>query len=578
VLRSAHPSAPMDPFRAKAPTVYSFLSAGADIRDAGAADLGRMRAECDGSLFAFAWLIMGNQWFTLDYHWPICEFIAKWGTPGWKRLGVCVPRDIGKTTLATRANSLWQVCRAPGHLATVAIFNAKEDNSKKWLRAIRSTVESNPIFHVLYKDMLPPGIALGDPRPLPKRWKWNDEELEFVRDFPAPPEASITALGIGGASTGGHWTHIIKDDIIGLEESRSEAAMNAAIEWSDSAYDLESPARKGNDLWVYTTWHHADVYRHRDEKFGDQYKIFRRPAMQLSALGEEESSFPEKWTTAELQDIATRDPYLFASQYALKPKAGRSQSFDHLWPRDCTVTLASRGPVAEITESHYDSKRHKLLEEPDTEAPRHYYTLAMEKALLWDPAPSEGELTASATLRSRNGMCLVGRDAWMRDFVLQGEGTLLDPLETIRRAIRMCQAWNCSKVVVEEVNFAKLYKHFVDYVLRAEFPGYQITFWPIPYPKGQKDMRIQGLIPDFKAGHIYFNTSLTHQVRREMKDYQPGMKKGIDCLDALAMKDIPGVLPRPLTTQEMFRQQIAAERRGGRQRGRTKAYDRTHYA
>jgi hypothetical protein len=557
----------------KAPTAWSFMSSGADIRDAGNADIAAMRRELDLDLFVFAWLVMGTQWLSPEYHYPICEFLGQWGKPEWKRIGLCVPRDVGKTTLATRANALWQVCKSPGHLATVVIFNARLENSRKWLRVIKHTVETNPIFRALYSDMLAPGVGAGDTRPRPKSWKWNDEEIEFVRDFPAPPEASITALGIGAASTGGHWTHHIKDDIIGLEESLSEAEMANAVHWVDHARDLESPANDGNELWVYTPWHYADVNRHRDEKWPGEYKIFKRPALEPSGPGgAEQSAYPTKWSTEKLKKMRDTDPYVFSSQYNLEPMAGRAQSFQAEWDRHGTVLSVdtSTGPrlVFQIdpglgadSRPHYDPRRYRMDMAGDLgDAPQVVPLSSMSKAILWDPAPSEGELTATESTKSHNGLDVVGRDAWWRDYVLQSMGVLLDPLDMVRLLVRLSIAWDTRLVVVEEVNFAKLYKHFVDYVMRAEFPGYQIDWRPVACPRADKDKRVQGLIPDFKLGHLYLNYPLCERIRTEKKEYIPGMKKGIDCLDALAMKDLPGVLPRPRTTLELFKDQLAAER------------------
>ena len=71
------------------------------------------------------------------------------------------------------------------------------------------------------------------------------------------------------------------------------------------------------------------MYRYVREKWDDQYVAYHRSALEESrTTGEEESTFPEKWTTAELQKMRDRDPYFFSSQMQCVPKAGREQSFD----------------------------------------------------------------------------------------------------------------------------------------------------------------------------------------------------------------------------------------------------------
>ena len=309
------------------------------LSDARAADMttqqvSSVRAFLDRSLFAFAYFVFGYTDLTPSFHGPVCQFLDNWGKgpdeapggspiTGWKRLALTVPRESFKTSLATRANALWQVARSPTHNPTVAIFNAKEDNSSKWVKAIREVIESSHLLHVAYPDLMPPGVGLcclpHNAESRTKSWKWNNIELQLMRDQIGIPEASITGLGIGGAATGGHWTHLIADDIIGLEDSRSPAMMQAAREWIDAARFLERPAGKGNVLFVYTRWGYDDCYRYLLEKWPDEYLLFHRGALDDEGTPTERSAFPEKWSTADLRRMRENDPYTFACTPANTP-------------------------------------------------------------------------------------------------------------------------------------------------------------------------------------------------------------------------------------------------------------------
>jgi hypothetical protein len=114
-----------------------------------------------------------------------------------------IPRGFFKTAVGTMANALFRVCKNPDE--PVVIFNERLGNSQKWLRAIKEVVQSSVLFQVLYEDLLPPGIAQWDVRSTPKWWKWSDDFLQFQRGKAGIPESSVTALGIGAASAGGHW-------------------------------------------------------------------------------------------------------------------------------------------------------------------------------------------------------------------------------------------------------------------------------------------------------------------------------------------------------------------------------------
>jgi hypothetical protein len=462
--------APYLPSPDTSPVLHDFATTpDASVEDIGESTVSQLRKELDNNLLDFAWAIFGYKDLTVSYHGPICDYLLLWGKPGWRRLGIQVARETFKTSLCTRANALWQVARHPTHDPTVAIFNAKESNSKKWLKSIRNTVHSSYLLQVVYREMIPPGIAYWDTRSTPKRWRWSDIELDFERDDYSVPEASITGLGIGGAATGGHWTHIIKDDIIGLEESRSEAEMQRAREWIDTARYLERPAEFGNDIFVYTRWHYNDVYRYYREKWGDEYQVFHRLALEEDpATGEETSSFPEKWTTSQLQKLRERDPYYFASQMQSIPMAGRETAFDPDWNRYCSTSIDSHGdPFLSIDHDSYNPQLSMLDEgEPGfgESVPRTTPIWHCDLVLLWDPAPSEKSQKNQDGHAARNGKVALAIDPYGREYILEARGTRLDPVDEMKDTLRLAHKWGITKCAVEEVNFSKVYRHWANYM------------------------------------------------------------------------------------------------------------------
>lgn len=546
---------------------------GARAQDMTSEQVRSVRAFLDSSLFAFAYFVFGYTDLTPGFHGPVCQFLEQWGKgpgeapggsalTGWKRLALTIPRESFKTSLATRANSLWQIARDPHHNPTIAIFNAKEDNAAKWVRAIREVAEASHLLHICYPEMMPPGVGTcclrHQDESRPKGWKWSNTEIDFVRTQIGIPEASITALGIGGAATGGHWTHILADDIIGLEESRSPSMMQAARDWIDVARFLERPADKGNVLFVYTRWHYDDCYRYLLEKWADEYVLYHRGALDDEGLATERSAFPEKWSTEDLHRMRERDPYNFAAQMMSQPRAGKETSFDPAWNRYCAVSFLDDGDISfRIPAALYDPKLHELP--PEVEgipelAPQEVLRSQCDAALFWDPAPSEMR-DKNKDGRARNGKVAIFRDPWHRDFIPEARGTRMDPLDEMRDTITLAAKWGITKIAVEEVNFSKVYRHIGQYLLEKEFPELRdlIYFIKLKEERTQKDTRILGLIPRWRSGMIYVGPEAA-QLLVEAREYPFGRTR--DLLDGCAMDSKNKVLSPPLTITFMRQAQI----------------------
>jgi hypothetical protein len=130
-------------------------------------------------LWLFAYFICGCRDITLKLHLEECWFLSKWGYIELKdgskrRLMLCVPRDTFKTTIGTRATSLWAASKDPE--ITVGIFNEAESNVKSWLGSIRNVIECSKLYQDLWKELLPTGIHYEDTRSKPRSLKWGQCE------------------------------------------------------------------------------------------------------------------------------------------------------------------------------------------------------------------------------------------------------------------------------------------------------------------------------------------------------------------------------------------------------------------
>jgi GNAT superfamily N-acetyltransferase len=520
-------------------------------RDLTNTQMNELRLFFNDSLFHFAWTFFGFKDLIAKgprpVHWEICQILKQLGMPAtepWhpgRRMMIQVPRGSYKTSLCTTANSLWRICRDPDE--TVLICNEIMENSKKWLRAIREIAMANKLFQTVYADLLPPGIHWKDKdkgRNLPRWWKWNDQEVLFERSIQGIPEASLTAAGVGTATTGGHWTFIAKDDLVSEDAKNSEAVMQRVKEWYDSSLPLEKPPYKGVELIVCTPWTYNDVYRYILEKY--DVKLYRRSVIEQDPdTGEDRSLLPHKWSLKELYEERERDPYKFSSQMMCIPRAGREQSFDPDWIRYFEIDDSAE-PEIHIPDDQFTTKASKLLKEgqfgydPEVaatqlEPAQHFKYHQCTRTLIVDPASAEKDHRSHHGV-SNTGIVAVAMDPWGRIFVMDGWRGRGTPYEIINHIFRLAQKWKITKGAIEEVVFSTVYRYWLRDEARRR--GIPLTMGTVR-PKGRnKDDRIRQLIPTFQRGFCYFNSNSRslEALKREYLDFPYAANR--DMMDALA--------------------------------------------
>jgi hypothetical protein len=522
------------------PILTDMSTSGGSPEDMTIAQLKELRAYFSDpreGLYRFAWTFFGFHDLIPSLHGEICQLLGKWGSaPAWNRIMIQVPRGSYKTSLCTMANALWQLtrpeCTCPQighpHLGadhTILICNERVDNAKKWLRAIREIVGSSRLFQLLYRDMLPPGVAFNDDRSMPRQWKWTDEELMFERS-PGVPEASLTAAGVGTATTGGHWTHIIKDDLVSEDAKNSETVMERVREWFDASKPLEKPPYKGADLVVCTPWTYRDVYRYILENY--DYRLYRRSVLEPGPDGNLRSLLPHKWTVDELLVEQAANPFRFSAQMMCRPRAGKEQSFDVAWLRYFDLV----GPDIIIRTQHYDpSISEYLYDRHDPKAvPARAFPLSWcSMAVLVDPAAAEPNRTSNH--HARTGVLAVARDPWGRNYILDAWAEREEPGTVVDNILRMAQLYGIRSIGIEEVSFSLIYQYWLrQEAARRKVP---VTVFGLPPLGRRKDDRIERLNPGFRNGLYYVrdHTNL-RPFLQEYRDYPYGLTR--DLLDALA--------------------------------------------
>ena len=528
-------------------------------------------------LYFFARHMFGYQDLTEDLHLPICSFIGRWGssvlrdgsvrwdppTESWeedvvesyRRLMVCIPRECFKTSLCTRANSLWTVLRSEGHNATVGIFNEKQDNAEAWLAAICQVIERNQLLQTIWRDAMPKGIGYWDKEKgitRARNQKWGSTGILLERSNFGIPELSIEPQSVSGATTGKHYTHKILDDIIGHKAAESEAEMASAIAWVDTSRPLERPAENGNELVVHTPWAYADVYVHMQKKWPGEYKVHRRHILEdpdgYPDVVNGRSIFPNKISTRKAKSLLRTDPFINYAQYMCIPKAGRDTSFNESWFRWGAMGGTEGAPYFRIEDESYDPWKHEVNEEDAPEgAPKIVALHELKKAILLDPAPSKGS-ELKRDRHAANGIVVVGIDPWGRRYALDCKSLRTGPTEVLYTIMELCEEWGISRVGIEAVNFSAIYAPLWQTICRHEF-DWTPEFFELLTAGRDKDSRIrQNLIRSFENNLWYFNRTRTEQLTTELEEFPHGATK--DLIDALSYTD-----------ESVFRPETEEERR-----------------
>ena len=471
-----------------------------NARDLGESDLGSLRnifEDTTYGLFLFSKYICGYKDLTLDLHLPLCQLLSRWGeselddgriitTPpnddagenvvqSYRRILIQMPREHFKTSVCTRANSLWLLARDPTHNPTIGIFNEKEDNPKSWIQAILDIVEGSFLFQRIWREMIPPGISYWDKESgvtKGRNHKWGAGGALFIRDAVGVPELSLEPHGISGTAVGRHYTHMILDDIIGKNAADSPAVMNSAVSWMDNHRPLERPAENGMELISCTPWAYSDVYSHALKKWPDEYVVYRRSILEDPETGQPHSVngkaiFPSKISTKKAKRLLKTDSFVNWAQYMCLPKAGKQQDFNDDWMRSGKIITSGKEPVFLINDSNYDPTIMDIECGEET-APQFIPLSWMQKAIILDPAPSKPtEIKAEPT--AGNGVVVVGMDPWGRRYALDCGIYRETEIEILHHIMDFCERWQVNLIGIEEVNFSAVYFTLFNYVLQREY-------------------------------------------------------------------------------------------------------------
>jgi predicted phage terminase large subunit-like protein len=218
-----------------------------------------------------------------------------------------LPRDHGKSTQVC-ARVIWELGRDPS--LRIKIVCASEALAAERARFIREAIAKNPKLRLVF-----PKLNAAHP--------WSDTRLTVER--PANVIGpSLTAIGIGAASTGARADLLICDDIVDVKALASRAERDRVKNhFRENLMNLLEP--DGRFWGLCTPWHRDDL--NAELKRNQAFPLFRR------AIGEDlEPVWPERWPrealAARREEIGTIS---FARGYRLIPITDDATSIPVKW-------------------------------------------------------------------------------------------------------------------------------------------------------------------------------------------------------------------------------------------------------
>lgn len=454
-----------------------------DIRES-LADMGRT------NLMFLAKAVLGYRDMTDSCHGPFVEFLSE--NPAQFLLGL-MPRDHFKTSAGTIAGNTQKIIRNVNE--RILIVNETGTNAQRMLGTIKEHAESNRIFRALYSDIIPKDF---------KKTTWNNTEIKFNRQW-IGPEPTVDAIGMTGAATSRHYTHISYDDPISEEAIASEKVMQDAINRM-SAMTALLVKPEYNTVWLIgTRWALWDVYAWFVKNFRERLAILARSVTEDGKI-----IFPEL-ITPEMLAIKRRvmGDYKFSCLMMNNP---RNESVQDLNVKDLRYFR--------FTE---DDQKVVLLDQ-DNEVVDVWGIDQLDVTISVDPAPAE------TTKSDRNAVVTCGITPRNQCVVLDVFADRCPPYTVIEHILRMWKKFNPRVCGIEGVAYQKVFK----YVLAREAER-EDTFVRVQELKapGKRKQHVRGLQPIMKLGRLY-GLPTQHLLIQEMTEFPLGQHD--DTVDALALQ------------------------------------------
>lgn len=410
----------------------------------------------------------------------------QWYRASTKRIKmILVPRGTFKSTFFTVGNTLQKIARNRNE--RILLANATNSNSSRFLQAVQNNIQNNLEYKKLYGDMYD------------QKLKWNETEMVVSGRDVGVREATVTAIGVGGNLVSQHYSTIIADDLVNLENSATRLQADKVIEWWKRSFSLLD--RDGEMIIIGTRWAYYELYQHILDTLTDEVDVYIK-----SAYNEDGSLyFPEELSHKKLQELKKlHGSYVFSAFYLNNP-----------------VDMDSA--IIKQSMLQYFKNTPRL----------------MNIFSLCDPAVSQ------STKADYSTVIVVGitvNNDWFILEVRRGKWTVG---ELINNLFSVQSDWQLTGQSVEVIGVGA----GLEESIQAEEDRRNI-YLPITYIKSrnniQKDQRIRSVLqPRFERGKIYIKEDMLGRVELEEELLNFPRARHDDIIDPLSDLDEIGFAPTP---------------------------------
>lgn len=221
------------------------------------------------------------------------------------------PRGFGKSTVGDVDYCITKILKDPN--IRILIGSKTQTQAEAFLKEVRTHFEQNVDLVRIFGDW-----RIG------KDNVWNDREFTVNRRSIIKKEATLTALGASGAVVSKHFDIIIGDDLVGLENARTERQRSNLKEWFYSS--LFPTLEPDGEIHILgTRYNPLDLYE--DLIKSKKYVVKVQRAINIVG-GKEVSLWESKFSLDKLKSIREESgKIIFNMQYQNDTELAKGKIF-----------------------------------------------------------------------------------------------------------------------------------------------------------------------------------------------------------------------------------------------------------
>lgn len=392
-----------------------------------------------------------------------------------KRRGLfLLPRGHLKSTQITVSYTLQRILANPN--VRILITNALLDNSKAFLREIKSHFEKNEKLKALFGDWTN------------QDEKWSESQVIVKKRTAFHKEPTVQITSVDKSVVSQHYDLIIADDLVTRESISTKEQRLKLIKYYKDLLDLLEPG--GTLLVIGTRWHYDDLY---GWLLSENVERSHFEVMVRKVIENGEPVFPQKFSLEYINQLKLeKGSYEFNSQYNNDP----------------------------VSEDSADFKKEFIKWIP---------------SIAIDPSKGQTYITVDPAVSKEAGSDFTGivvnslqGGQWK---IIEARKAKFNPTELVDEMLYLYRKYKTSyrTMAIEDI----MYTRAIDYDLtrRMQETGEWFSVEKVRHKNRRKEDRIRALIPLFERGNIELSDRC-QDLEEELLRFPVGEHD--DILDALA--------------------------------------------